>query len=181
MNQNVEMFELIGSIQDGARRDHLSGAYNQHYFKQHSAKVIADSIASKSVTSLAVLELEGIEQLVQHAGLDAGEAMLKQAAQAMMVLFDRFTFARAEAQKFFILLPGLSNDKAVAYVEKARQVFCARRFAYRGSSSSGELSLTYTAGVSSLSMSSVDAMIRNAELCLARAYDAGGDLVFGDE
>lgn len=177
VNQNVEVLELINSIRDNARRDHLSGAFNAHYFKSIASERLTEAVTSHKVISLALLEVDGFDAFVNEWGLEISELALKQVVEELMGLFDRFIMARAEKQRFFVLLPGLSNEKALAYVEKVRQIFCTRTIEFGG----GSIQFTYTAGVTSIPTGSIEEFIDNAEFCLNRAHEAGGDLVFGDD
>ncbi|MFL0804176.1 MAG: response regulator [Agarilytica sp.] len=177
INHNVEFLELIESIRDAAHRDDMTGAYNRRYFYECCEKIFIDQNLQASAISLAVLDLDEFHFINEQYGHDVGDKVMVAVVQELNALLERFVFARASGQEFYLLMPGLDNDKATAFVEKVRQILCATAFDIDGHS----INVTFSAGVSSITTENVDDIVSVASTSLKRAKEAGGDLVFGDD
>lgn len=176
INHDVEFLELIESIRDSSYRDDLTGAYNRKYFYSRCEQAFIDRETTGAPISIAVIELEEFLEVNERFGYDMGDEVMKSVVVEFDAFFGRFVLARSKGLEFYVLMPGLDNEKATAYVEKARQIF--------GSADLGtddcRVNLTFSAGVSSVASNDYPDLIRSAFENLRRARDAGGDLVFGD-
>lgn len=177
VTHNIELLEMIETIRDSANRDYYTGAYNRHYFFEHG-EVLLNQAREKGIpASAAVIDLDNFKEINQAYGNDTGDVVMREVAQKLMHTFDRFLFARADGQEFYVLLIGLDNTKATAFVETVRQIISSFVIDINGEN----VSVTYSAGVSGGTESNLDALIKASEECLNRAKEAGGDLVFGDD
>lgn len=177
VSANVELLELVEQIRDAANRDELTGLYSRRFFFKRALERFQEAETRGSLLSLAVLDLDEFMEINSSYGNDLGDRVMQIISRRFVELFDRFIVARAGGQEFYVLLPGLPNAKAKAFVEKVRQIVAAEHLELEGHS----ISLTFSAGVSSERGTSLDTLVNNAEKCLLRAKEAGGDLVFGDE
>ncbi|MFT7561986.1 MAG: diguanylate cyclase (GGDEF)-like protein [Flavobacteriales bacterium] len=177
ISHNVELVELVEKIRDQANRDDLTGVYHRQYYFKYASQLIVRSQESNSPLAVAMLEIENFSDINLRFGNEGGDRILRQVAQNFEKIFDHFFVARAEGATFFVLFPGLDNEKAVAYVDKVRQIISSKKV----DSGNGLIGVTYTAGVSNLHQGSIDAFTSAAVQCLKRAKEAGGDLVFGDD
>lgn len=177
VTQNVEVLELIESVQDKARRDPLTGVYNTNYFHEIAQQKHLEKEHDQRPLSIGVIFLNEMEQIIANWGSDVGEIVLKEVAAEFQRLFQKYYVARSDGATFYVLLNGLDNDKACAYLERVRQILASNAIA----TPKGELSTSFSGGVSSLRLSNVEQLINTAFANLHRALDAGGDLVFGDE
>ncbi|WP_096085281.1 response regulator [Agaribacterium haliotis] len=176
INHNVEFLELIERIKDAANRDELCACYSRSHFFRVAEQRINQAEDKNTPLSLAVLELEGFDLFNEQQGFNAGDEALKLLAGRLMKSFDRFFLARLGGCKFAVLMPGLDNQKACAYVEKVRQLLAASTV----SLPEGQFSFGVAAGVSSRRVQNADQLLSSAISCLQRANDAGGDIVIGD-
>ncbi len=177
ITHNVEFLELIESIRDAAHRDDLTGAYNRKYFYSEGEKQLIGRHQHGGSFSVAVIDLDEFHHINDQYGHDVGDRVMQLVVEQLDQLLARFTFARSSGQEFYVALPGLDNNKASAYIEKVRQILCATVFDVEGYS----ISVTFSAGVSSIETDSIDALVSSASVSLKRAKEAGGDLVFGDD
>ncbi len=177
VNHNVEFLEMIESIRDSAYRDDLTGAYNRKYFYDQSERVFLDRGGKSTPISIAVLDLDEFHLINDQYGHDVGDRLMVAVVQELNALLDRFIYARTGGKEFYVLMSGLDNEKASAFIEKVRQILCAFSIEVGGH----HLSVTFSAGVSSIYSESVDAVVSAASTNLKRAKEAGGDLVFGDD
>ncbi|WP_370981358.1 response regulator [Agaribacterium sp. ZY112] len=176
INHNVEFLELIESIRDAANRDELCSCYNRSYFFKHGELILQKAKESASPLSLALIEIENFEQFQAERGNDESVLVLQQVAQRLNSHFERFFFARVADSTFAVLMPGLDNEKACAYVDQVRQLCTSK--AFQGGCQ--EHFLGFSAGITSFIKDQLDDVHREATSCLQRARDAGGALVIGD-
>jgi len=177
ISHNVEFLELIERMRDAANRDDLTGCYNRKYFFDQGGVFHARAVQNESPLSVAVLYLDDFVSINQKYGHDIGNYLMQRTADVLNAAFDRFVLARAGGQEFFVLMPGLSNERALAFVERVRQVVGVNEQTLGDE----RVALGFSAGVTSVLGESIDDMVVGAGNCLQRAREAGGDLVFGDE
>ncbi len=177
VTHNVEFIELIETIRDAALRDEMTGAYNRRYFYQRGAEILVDGRANGREVSVAVIDLDGFHQLNGQYGYNLADKVMQTVVRELNTLLQRFVFARSGGKEFFLMMPGLDNAKAVAFVEKVRQIISVQPVEVDGHC----IDVTFSAGVSSRAGDTVDEMMAAAAACLQRAKEAGGALVLGDD
>lgn len=177
VTSNIELVELVEQIRDAANRDELTGTYSRKYFFQQALERYQEAKTRESRLSLGVIDFDDFMEVNATYGNDVGDKVMQVVSQRFVELLDRFILARAGGQEFYALFPGLPNDKAVAFLEKVRQIVASEAIEIDGQN----IALTFSAGVSSELGENLDTLVSSAEKCLLRAKEAGGDLVFGDE
>ena len=177
VTQNIEFLELIEQIRDSAARDELTGLYNRQYFFSKGENYFQTALTHQTLLACAVIEIENLHEITHQYDIESGHAVVHEIAQRFAKLFKRFLIARGTENKFFILLPGLNNDKASAYVEEARQIITSEAVYINET----QIGLTFSGGISNLLGNSLEDMVESALACLSRAKEAGSDLVFGDD
>lgn len=177
ITHNIEFLELVAEVRNAAYRDDLTGCYNRRYFFETATDVHERAVANAASLSLAMIELDNFWEINQHFGHELGNFVMQRVSEILSTSFDRFLLARAGGQEFFVLMSGLSNDKAVAFVDRVRQILGSEV----QSVGDEALKITFSSGVTSVPGDSLDSMLSSATACLYRAKEAGGDLVFGDD
>lgn len=177
ISHNIEFVELVEQVRDAANRDDLTGCYNRKYFFEYGASVRDRAVQNGSPLSVAVINLDDFNSVNERYGHEIGNFVMQRIADSLTEAFDRFLLARAGGQEFFALMPGLGHDKALAYVNRVREVIGANTQLLGNE----RATITFSAGVTSDLGDSIDTMLSNAGLALQRAREAGGDLVFGDD
>jgi len=174
---NLEYLELVEQITNSAQRDHLTGLYHRHHFF-NAAREIYRSAQEKSLPlALAVINLDHFRELNEQYGHEWGDVALKHAAQCLNNMLDRFLICRADADDFFVLLPGLDNEKAISLISRVRQLLSSEECVINGESKR----LFFSAGVSNYMQDGVDPQIKTATHLLHLAKEAGGNMVLGDD
>lgn len=176
VSHNMEFLELCQSLREAANRDDLTGAYNRRFFYERAEAILADSINQGIVVSVAIVDLDNFQRINDEYGLDVGDKVMQAVVAEFDMLFERFIYGRAGGKKFYVMMPGLDNDKAVAFVDKVRQIIGSEPLEIDGN----HLAVSFSGGVSSVHSETMDGLIASASDCLCRALEAGGDLVFGD-
>ena len=177
VSHNLELLELIASIRDASYRDELTGIYNRKYFFSEAASYFSGSVNGQTIVTAAIIDLDGFTQINELFGSDIGDTILGGVAKLLDNAFQKFMLARASGDTFYVLMPGLSNAKAVEFIGQVRQIVCSQVFDCNGE----HTSVSFSAGVSSVQSESVDTLLHHCLVSLKRAKEAGGDLVFGDD
>lgn len=177
VSQNMDFLDLLQSMRESANRDELTGAWSRKYFFEQGEQVFNEAKAQAGELSLAVLDLEDFQAINHRYGLDVGDSVMRVAAQELGSLFERFIFARASGKRFYVLMPGLSNAQAVTFIGRVRQILCSDPIDVDVC----QVTVTFSAGVSSQVGENLAELVHAASECLIRAVDAGGDLVIGDD
>lgn len=174
---NVESLELIEQIKDAANRDHLTRAYNRRYFFDVGEKLYDQAKEKQAPLAAVVLDIDHFKRINDTYGHEVGDTALKQFSNSLNEGLGRFLVARTGGEEFFALLPGLDNEKAVALIDKLREIIAASPI-YAGDE---RIPLTFSAGVSNQLLGNLDEQLNMADGYLYRAKEAGRNLVVGDD
>jgi diguanylate cyclase (GGDEF)-like protein len=177
INHNIESLDLIEQIRDSANRDYVSGLYSRRYFFEQSESHYQTAQADSSPLALAVVSIDNFKSVNDQYGPDVGDQVLKQFAKLMEGALSRFLVARSSGKEFYVLIPGLKNEQASALIDGLRARVMKENF----SQGAGNLSITFSAGVSNLRGERITEHISAAEECLYRAKQAGKDIVMSDD
>jgi diguanylate cyclase (GGDEF)-like protein len=176
INHNVASLHLIEQIRDAANRDYLTRVYSRCYFFLQSEIPYAQASKGYSL-ALAVLSLDDFTMVNDSHGQVFGDTVLFNFAQRLESLLSEFLFARASGKEFYVLMPGLSNDKATSFLEKVRSIISVENFG----TEENQCRLSFSAGVSNVPGERINDQIKAAENNLKRAKEAGKDIVLGDD
>ncbi len=174
---NVESLELIEAAKDAVNRDELTGIYNRRYFFRQAHVLYEQALVSGAPLAAAVLDLDGLKNINDRCGHDAGDAVLSHFAQLLNESLGRFLVAHAGGGEFFVLMPGLDNAKALALLDEVRKVIANKPIALE----QGAVSLSLTGGVTNHRCDHLDEQIGQASEHMQRGKEAGRDLILGDE
>lgn len=174
---NLEYLELVEQITQSAQRDHLTGLYHRHHFFNAARDVYRNAQEKSMPLALAVINVDHFHEFNEKYGHESGDIALKHVARCLNNMLDRFLICRADADDFFVLLPGLDNEKAVALISRVRQLLSSEQCIINGEPKR----LYFSAGVSNTMQGGVDQHIKSASHLLRLAKEAGGNMVLGDE
>ncbi len=174
---NIEYLELVEQITSNAQRDHLTGLFHRHHFFNAAREVYRSALDKATPLALAVINVDRFREFNETYGHEWGDVALKHIAQSLNNMLDRFLICRADADDFFVLLPGFDNEKAIALISRVRQLLSAEACVVRGESKH----FCFSAGVCNVMKDGVDAQIKSATHLLRLAKEAGGNMVLGDE
>lgn len=174
---NLEYLELIEQVTNAAHRDHLTGLFHRHHFFNSARDIYRNAQEKSSPLALAVINIDGFRELNEHYGHDSGDIALKHVAQCLNNMLERFLLCRADGDYFYVLLPGLDNDKAVSLISRVRQLLSGEECIIKDEAKR----LYFSAGVSNNSEGGVDQQIKSATHLLKLGKEAGGNMVLGDD
>ena len=177
INHNIESLDLIAQIRDSANRDYVTGLYSRRYFFEQSETLRATAEANGTPLALAVISLDSFKEVNDHYGPEVGDSILKQFALRVEKTLSRFLLARSSGKEFYCLMSGLSNEKAITFLDQVRKIIASEVFSAGGDT----ISITFSAGVSNELGTRTSDQLSIAETCVQRAKQAGKDIVMGDD
>ncbi len=119
VSQNVDNLDLIGTLQDLATRDFLTGLPNRRHFFDLGAKLFHASPARG--LAAAMIDIDHFKHINDTWGHDAGDLAIKAVANAVAQhVRERDLPARFGGEEFVVLAPGLAKDEVPAYFEALR-------------------------------------------------------------
>ncbi|MDI6104426.1 EAL domain-containing protein [Actinoplanes sp. NEAU-A12] len=152
--------ELLDRLDDQAHHDDLTGLPNRRLFTGALAR-------RTGPTTVAVCDLDGFAALNDRLGDDAGDALLRAAAERVAAVAGAdAVVARLLGDEFGVLVPGVDTGLAETLVG-------AFRIPLRVDAR--DLLVTVTAGVAAGSGEAVTDLLRRAEVALQAAKYTGGD------
>ena len=126
--------------------------------------------------SLAVLNIDDFRAFNEQHGNIFADNVLRKVAEILDKALFRFVVARSGGKEFYVLLPGLDNDKALTLIDKVRGIVSREDFVVEGSSAY----ITCSGGVASELEGCLQDQLAAAESLMSRAKQAGKNIVFGE-
>lgn len=174
---NIETLELMEQIANAAQRDHLTGLYHRHHFFNVARGIYAEAQEKSRPLTAVVMNIDDLQRVNSQHGNQWGDFVLQSIAQLLDSMLGRFVLCRAEGDNFYVLLPGLDNEKAVSFISQVRQLVAAAAIQVNEQT----LYFSVSAGVTAKPGQSVDEQIAHAKVLLQLAKEAGGNMVVDDE
>lgn len=143
VSQNVDQLELIGTLQDLATRDFLTGLPNRRSFLENSQRQLALPGGDDDV-AVAMVDIDHFKHINDSFGHEAGD----QAIRAVAGVLQSHTrpqdiSARFGGEEFCLLVSGLDDDASTLHFEQLRQAVQALRLQFGGKT----LAMTVSIGV----------------------------------
>lgn len=119
VSQNVDNLELIGTLQDLATRDFLTGLPNRRHFFDRGGQLFAGQHAQGVAT--AMLDIDHFKHVNDSWGHDVGDLAIRAVANAVARhARAQDLAARFGGEEFAVLAPDMACDEAVASFERLR-------------------------------------------------------------
>lgn len=176
VTHNIESLELIEQITYSAQRDHLTGLFHRPYFFNAARELYRNAQEKNLPLACAVINIDKFSLINQQYGSAWGDIALQKIAASLQSMLGRFLLARADSDDFYVLMPGLANDKAVALLDKVKQLVAAENVLINGDYQH----FYFSAGVTNHLHGSIDAQVAQAIKYMRRAKDAGGQMIVDD-
>jgi diguanylate cyclase (GGDEF)-like protein len=174
---NIESLELIETITFNAQRDHLTGLFHRSHFFNLAREHYNYACQHDTPLAMAVINIDDFSRVNHIHGNAWGDEALKQIAKKLQQMLGRFVLARADSDDFYVLVPGVENDKAVGLINKVKQLLAAEVLIIN----SEPMHFSFSAGVTNGLLESFDAQVSRAKVLLRRAKEAGGQMIVDDE
>jgi len=154
--------------------DGLTGLPNRAYVEERARDVLHDT-AVAARTGVIFLDLDRFTAVNDSVGHGAGDLVLAQAARRLRAVVPvHDTVARWGSDEFAILLENAGGAEEVAEIaERLAGAVGGEPFWVAGQ----QIALTASVGVALADVDQPGLVLRNADVAMARAKDAGGDRV----
>ena len=154
--------------------DGLTGLPNRAYVEERARDVLRDA-AVAARTGVIFLDLDRFTAVNDSVGHGAGDLVLAQAARRLRAVVPvHDTVARWGSDEFAILVENAGSAQEVAEIaERLAGAVGGEPFRVAGQ----QIALTASVGVALADVDPPGLVLRNADVAMARAKDAGGDRV----
>jgi diguanylate cyclase (GGDEF)-like protein len=159
-----------------ANHDALTGLHNRHRFDQDLTHAVARAHRYDEPLSLLTLDLDGLKAANDSLGHAAGDALIREVAQALGTHLREVDLAgRLGGDEFAVMLPATNADGARVLAERLRAALAALEI--RGAA--GPVRTTASIGVATLDDGDRDAeaLMARADAAMYEGKRAGGDCV----
>jgi diguanylate cyclase (GGDEF)-like protein len=167
--------------------DALTGIKNRRYFEARSKEEVAYAVRSKLPLACLFFDIDKFKSMNDSYGHQVGDEVLRYVAKVIQVqLRAGEVLARYGGEEFVVLLPGVSEPKAIATAERIRKIVAAQSIPVDARQS---IRLTISCGVSVLAQTDaappsagmhgelLATMIARADQGVYLAKDAGRNTV----
>ena len=121
ISQNIENLELIGSLQDLATKDFLTGLANRRYFFDRGQQMFDQAGQKKKKLHVAMLDIDHFKKINDSYGHDGGDVALKTVAAAVAKFArPQDLVARFGGEEFALLTMDMGNTEAEYFFEGLR-------------------------------------------------------------
>lgn len=171
VSQNVDQLELIGTLQDLATRDFLTGLRNRRSFLEQSQRLLDEARHSGSRSiAVAMLDIDHFKHINDSLGHEAGDHALRAVASVLQAnTRPQDLCARFGGEEFCMLVNGMDHLQVTGHFEQMRLAVQALRL----QAGESPLAMTISIGICHLpaSTGSLNALITEADrqLYLAKA------------
>jgi diguanylate cyclase (GGDEF)-like protein len=174
VNQNLDMLEHIGYINNLANRDYMTKLYNRRYFFTEGKQL---HLSAKNGTPLSVcmMDIDHFKLVNDNYGHDCGDIILIHFAQIMSEHFSGHLAARLGGEEFAVLFKDIEYQKALRLMEQFRIVIeqtpisCAKE----------SITITVSIGANNSYEVNLDSMLKIADTNLYHAKESGRNKVIG--
>lgn len=173
VTQNLEMLEMVESIQNIANRDYLTGMYNRRFFFDEGYSIYEDARNSGSSLFIAMIDVDHFKKVNDDYGHDCGDMVLKHLAAQLGAYFRNDLIARLGGEEFALLI----SDEDVESAQKRLETF--RQHIERETVNFGTTNIAFTVSIggSHHLLESLDMMLKTADENLYHAKQSGRNRV----
>jgi len=122
VSQNVDQLELIGSLQDLATRDYLTGLPNRRHFLDQAERQVARMRDLRQPLAMVMLDLDHFKRINDTWGHETGDRALRAVANALAAhARPQDLAARFGGEEFCLLVAGLDDAALGSHLEALRR------------------------------------------------------------
>jgi len=167
------------ALQERAIFDPLTGLPNQNVLKDRVAQALSRADQDGSGVAVILIGIDRFRVVTDSLGHSAGETLLAQFARLLQEAVPDRTVARVGGDEFAVVVEGAGAIVGtVEWVQRQLGSVSHHRFEVDGS----ELYLAFSTGIAFSSPGApAEVLVRNAEVAMSRAKDAGGAKVVAFE
>lgn len=170
--QILESIEHVAVIRQKANQDYLTGLPNRRHFFYSVNKFLP----AKAQASVTLIDLDHFKNINDTYGHDAGDAVLKTAANLIADTFEDGVAARFGGEEFCIFTYGLASEHVLKGLEKLRDTLEKTKISFANES----LYVTASMGVTFSESDNIEAMLALADSLLYKAKREGRNRIYSD-
>jgi diguanylate cyclase (GGDEF)-like protein len=118
----IAQAELLARLSRYAYEDHLTGLVNRRAFQERLERTVARSKSNQHIVTLVMADVDGLKQVNDAGGHDAGDRLLKKVGDALRNCVGDYPDAvacRTGGDEFCLLFDGATVDQATRVIETA--------------------------------------------------------------
>ncbi|WP_180957211.1 response regulator [Shewanella sp. 11B5] len=166
----LDSLDMMRNLWRKANRDYLTKAYTRRYFFGQYQQ----NDSEQKLLSVALLDIDFFKKINDTYGHDVGDEVLIEFVQRLENAFAaNFTVARFGGEEFVVAFKGLDAIKASLLVNKFREQCESNPIR----TSAGDLPVSFSCGVSTVSNETLDRALQRADELLYKAKNAGRNRV----
>jgi diguanylate cyclase (GGDEF)-like protein len=178
ISQNADNLDLIGTLQDLATKDFLTGLPNRRHFFEQARRRFDQAVAAGRPLAVAMLDIDHFKHINDTWGHDTGDAVLRAVAATLaLAATSQDLVARFGGEEFCMLAPDMPVDIAMRRFERLRRAIADLRIPCGDAT----VSLTVSIGVCPAPRESLHAMLSDADRLLYLAKAGGRNRVVTGE
>jgi diguanylate cyclase (GGDEF)-like protein len=175
VTQNIELLERIEKIKELSNKDYMTGLYNRRYFFESGRKLFKKAEKQNYSIVIAMVDIDFFKQINDTYGHDAGDEVIKNVSGILKKRFrESDIVSRFGGEEFCILAMNMEPKHSFMLFEELRKMIEISEIRVGDKT----IQTTVSIGVCATPLSSLDEMIKQADLMLYKAKKAGRNRVF---
>ncbi len=174
-DRNAELREAMTRLEELATRDSLTGLLNRRAIMHQLRQLRADADESGEPLTVCMIDVDYFKRINDNHGHQTGDAVLHWLGQAIRrEVGDDQPIGRVGGEEFLLLLPGLAEADAMAWLEHLRESISRSV----PSDLPADLEITVSAGLAGDQAGlSMDTLLNRADNALYEAKHCGRDCI----
>ena len=122
LGSEINSYLLLNRLKVLSSKDMLTGVLNRNEMNNYVDKLVSDPQKVKQSVAVVFVDLNGLKLVNDELGHTAGDALLRDAAAALLEVYPADCIYRAGGDEFTVILPGTDTQEMIAGMEKLRKV-----------------------------------------------------------
>lgn len=122
LGSEINSYLLMNRLKILSSKDMLTGVLNRNEMNNYVDKLVSDHQKVKQSVAVVFVDLNGLKLVNDEQGHTAGDAILRDAAAALMEVYPADCIYRAGGDEFTVILPGADTQEMIEGIEKLRKV-----------------------------------------------------------
>ncbi|MCP4109248.1 MAG: diguanylate cyclase [Desulfobacteraceae bacterium] len=177
VSQNIDIIEQFDMIKNLSNQDYLTGLCNRRYFFETGDKLYENINRQRTSITIAMIDIDDFKRINDTFGHEAGDKVITNVAHVLRDNFRKTDIvSRFGGEEFCVLAKNMDQYDASKIFDQVRKAVESSEVDIDGK----KINVTVSVGVCSESMESLEAMIKQADLCLYKAKQDGKNMVVID-
>lgn len=118
----INSYLLLNRLKVLSSKDMLTGVLNRNEMNNYVDKLVSDPQKVKQSVAVVFVDLNGLKLVNDELGHTAGDALLRDAAAALLEVYPADCIYRAGGDEFTVILTGTDTQEMIDGMEKLRKV-----------------------------------------------------------